>query len=295
MNSYLIEKKIGEFTWIDICNPNKDEIIALAEKYNLDILEVKDSLQVGHLPKHEIQDTYKFLIIRAYTAENSMRITNIQELSNKISFFYNDKKIITVHTKEFEMLKKIDVNRINNVDQFLIYIIKKMIETYEEPAEFLNQKIDVFEKTIFLKDYHEVSLETLYFIKSQTRVTKKLLQFTQNVLHKLEVHKGSRTGLQDIQDKLLNLILKYEEVLESSNNLLHTYLSINDQKNNDVMKLLTVFSAFFLPLTFIVGLYGMNFQYMPELKMKYGYLFVIIVMVIISIIIYYWFKRKKIM
>ena len=193
------------------------------------------------------------------------------------------------------MLKKIDVNRINNVDQFLIYIIKKMIETYEEPAEFLNQKIDVFEKTIFLKDYHEVSLETLYFIKSQTRVTKKLLQFTQNVLHKLEVHKGSRTGLQDIQDKLLNLILKYEEVLESSNNLLHTYLSINDQKNNDVMKLLTVFSAFFLPLTFIVGLYGMNFQYMPELKMKYGYLFVIIVMVIISIIIYYWFKRKKIM
>jgi magnesium transporter len=170
-----------------------------------------------------------------------------------------------------------------------------MIETYEEPAEILNKKIDVFEKTIFLKDYHGVSLENLYFIKTQTRVTKKLLQFTQNIIQKLEVNKHSKTSLQDINDKLLNLILTYEEVLENSNNLLHTYLSVNGQKNNEVMKLLTVFSAFFLPLTFIVGLYGMNFEEMPELKMKYGYYFVILFMLIISFITFYWFKKKKIL
>ena len=169
-----------------------------------------------------------------------------------------------------------------------------MMHTYEEPAEFLNKKIDIFEKTIFLKNYQSVSLETLYFIKSQTRVTKKLLQLTQGIIHKMEVNKLSKTGLQDINDNILNLILTYDEILESSNNLLHTYLSINGQKNNEVMKLLTVFSAFFLPLTFIVGVYGMNFENMPEIKMKNGYYFVIIFMVFISVIIFYWFKKKKI-
>jgi magnesium transporter len=73
-----------------------------------------------------------------------------------------------------------------------------------------------------------------------------------------------------------------------------TYLSISDQKNNDVVKLLTIFSVFFLPLTFIVGVYGMNFEFMPELKWKFGYLFSFSLMALVVIVIYIWFKRKKI-
>jgi magnesium transporter len=72
-------------------------------------------------------------------------------------------------------------------------------------------------------------------------------------------------------------------------------MSVAAQKNNDVVKLLTVFSAFFLPLTFIVGLYGMNFKYMPELEWRYGYFMVIFSMIIMSVFIYIWFKVKKIL
>ena len=99
---------------------------------------------------------------------------------------------------------------------------------------------------------------------------------------------------QDIKDELLNLITYNDESVENSTQLMATYLSISYQKNNEVVRLLTIFSAFFLPLTFIVGLYGMNFKFMPEITWKFGYLFSIILMIIIVVIIYFWFRRKRI-
>ena len=101
--------------------------------------------------------------------------------------------------------------------------------------------------------------------------------------------------MQDLKDKLLSLTLSFDELLEISNNLLHTYMSVNSQKSNDVRKLLTVFSAFFLPLTFIAGIYGMNFQNMPELNWPLGYFYTLALMAFIALIIYYWFKRKRIL
>ncbi len=169
------------------------------------------------------------------------------------------------------------------------------METFEQPANFFNDKIDEIEKTIFLTDYTKVSLEDLYYQKPKTRITKKLLQISQNVINQLEVSDLSKTALQDIKDKLLSLHLSYDEVMENSNNLLNTYLSVNAQKNNDAMKLLTIFSAFFLPLTFIAGIYGMNFENMPELKWRFGYFIILGVMIIIALIIFSWFKRKRIL
>jgi magnesium transporter len=169
-----------------------------------------------------------------------------------------------------------------------------MIETYSESALELSDKIDKIEQMIFLKDYRKVSLEDLYFQKSQTRISKKILQLTQHVLHEMDVFEDNKIALQDIKDQLISLVLTFDEVMDDSHNLLNMYLSVNAQKTNDVMKLLTIFSAFFLPLTFIVGIYGMNFKYMPELESKYGYFIVLGLMTLLSIIIFYWFRRKKI-
>jgi magnesium transporter len=74
-----------------------------------------------------------------------------------------------------------------------------------------------------------------------------------------------------------------------------TSLSISDQKNNEGVRLLTIFSAFFLPLTFIAGVYGMNFKIMPELDWKWGYYFSILLMAAVVIVIYIWFRRKRIL
>ena len=81
----------------------------------------------------------------------------------------------------------------------------------------------------------------------------------QHVIHEIEVIESNKIAYQDIKDRLINLILTFDEVSDDSNNLMNTYLSVHAQKTNEVMKLLTVFSAFFLPLTFIAGIYGILF------------------------------------
>lgn len=283
-----------DFVWIDICEPERHSLDQIAEKYQLDLYQIKDSLERGHLPKYEKLPHYHFLILRAFTSTVHQGATTINELSNKIAFFFNEHKLITIHRMPFTFIDGAQPE-FSSTEEIIIYLIRKMVETYQPPLTTLDEKIIEIEKTIFLKDYSKVSLQELYFIKTQTRITKKLLQIFQNVILQMEVSEKSQTALQDIKDKLLSLLLNYDEVLENANNLLHTYLSVNAQKSNDVMKLLTVFSAFFLPLTFVVGIYGMNFENMPELTWRNGYYLSLGIMALIALTIYYWFKRMRIL
>ena len=292
-NTKFRELAFENFTWIDICNPNKESLYKIAEDYNLDYFQIKDSLEVGHLPKFEKTEKYSFIILRAFTASTNDRVTNINEISNKIAFFYTDNKLITIHRSGFDFLDDYPPKP-KNTEDLLLRIIHKMIQTFEDPSKLLENKNDEIEKIIFLKDYTKISLKHLYYQKTQTRITKKLLQITQNVINHIEVSEISKTALQDIKDKLLSLVLSHDELLENSNNLLNTYISVNAQKSNDVMKLLTIFSVFFLPLNFVAGIYGMNFENMPELHWKFGYFLTLGEMLVIAVVIYFWFKRKKI-
>lgn len=292
-DTVIRRKQFDSFIWIDISHPDFNNLNKLAEEYKLDYFQIRDSLEQGHLPKFETHGNYNFMILRAFTANVNDRITNISELSNKVAFFFNEKKLITVHRNEFDFLQKLDIT-CQNSEELLIAIIHKMIDTFEEPSNHLSIQVDNFEKNIFLKKDAKISLEDLYFQKSQTRISKKLLQITQNVINEMQVSQASKSALQDIKDRLLSLILTYDEVADDSNNLMNTYLSVSAQKSNDVMKLLTIFSAFFLPLTFIAGIYGMNFENMPELGWKSGYFLTLGVMAVVSLIIYVWFKRKRI-
>jgi magnesium transporter len=152
------EVKFNNFIWIDICNPNKENLDKIAKDYNLDYFQIKDSLETGHLPKFEKQEKYYFLILRAFTAKPDDRITNISELSNKIAFFYSDKKVITIHRASFDFLDKLSANP-NTHDELVLYFSHKMTLTFEKPSKLLSDKNDEIEKTLFLKDYTKISLE----------------------------------------------------------------------------------------------------------------------------------------
>lgn len=289
----IISRTFENFEWTDFCNPNKDGLAEMAEKYQLDYHQIKDSLEPGHLPKFEKESNYQFLILRAFTSSIGQRATTITEFSSKIAFFYNEKKLITIHRIPFDFIDSFNLT-FNQVEDLLLHLIHKMLNSYQPPLDELDGRIEEFENTIFLKNEAKVSMEDLYYLKMQTRITKKLLIIFQNVMHQLEVGRKNKSALQDLKDRLFQLILKYDEVLENANNLLNTWHLVNAKRTNDTIKLLTVFSAFFLPLTFIVGIYGMNFENMPELTWKYGYFVALFIMIIISVFIFIWFRKRKI-
>lgn len=294
MQSKITVHKFDNFEWVDITHPQEDELTKISEVYHFDILQLRDSIQEGHLPKIEKEDAYNFLILRAYTGKDKKVLTSIKHVSNKVAFFYNDRVIVTIHQNDFHFLHIDLAKKFANVERFLFFIIKRMLETYDEPIQKLNDRSDRMEEIVFLNKSARISLKELYFLRTEARITRKLLQIMQNVILQMEP-KGSRSSFQDVKDKLLSMQLSYDEIIDDFSNILNTNISLQSQKSNEVMKLLTIFSAFFLPLTFIAGIYGMNFKYMPELEHKNAYFICLGFMALISLIIYGWFKRKKIL
>lgn len=287
------EKEFESFKWIDIENPIMEDLEKISKEHGLNYYLIKDSLEKGHLPKYE--KTYKvdFYIFRAYTSDIKLHIDEVGEMSNKIAFFLFENKLITIHRANFNFLRIHEEKHIK-LNELFLRIVKLMLETFQKPTMELSQQISEIERTVFLRDHRKVLIEELYYIKSQSRILKKVLHITQSVIDHASPSLSTSSQYQDIKDELLNLITYNDESVENSTQLMATYLSISDQKNNEVVRLLTIFSAFFLPLTFIVGLYGMNFEIMPEIKWKFGYLYSVILMIIVVIVIYLWFRRKRI-
>lgn len=291
----IVKEKIFEsFTWIDIENANKKELELIAGKYNLNYFLIKDALDIGHLPKYEQLHKHDFFIFRAYTSDINLNIDEIGEMSNKIAFFIFEDKLITIHRAHFSFLNIHEEKHIK-ISELFLRIVSFMIDSFKKPTYDLSTKITEIEKTIFLKDYRIVLIEELYFIKTQSRILKKIIAITQSVIHQSQDKYKISYLYQDIQDQLLNLLTVNEESVENSTHLMNTYLSLSDQKNNEVVRLLTIFSVFFLPLNFIAGIYGMNFSFMPELTWKLGYLFALSLMITVVIVIYLWFRRKRIL
>lgn len=288
------EKAFESFTWIDIENANKKELEVIASKYNLNYFLIKDTLDIGHLPKYEQLHQHDFFIFRAYTSNVKLNIDEIGEMSNKIAFFIFDNKLITIHRAHFSFLNIHEEKHIK-ISEFFLRIVGFMIDSFKKPTIEISNKITEIEKTIFLKDYRAILIEELYYIKTQSRILKKIISITEATILKSQDKYKVSYIYQDIQDQLLNLLTVNEESVDNSSHLMNTYLSLSDQKNNEVVRLLTIFSVFFLPLTFIAGIYGMNFKIMPELNWKLGYAFALCLMAIVVVVIYLWFRRKKIL
>jgi len=284
--------------WIDILDPSKDEMLALSKQYQLNEHIVRDCLEPEHLPKYESVDDVNFLILRYYAGDEKKIISTIQELSNKIAIFYTDLYVLTIHKHEIPFLQAlhesyVSKGRCQSAEQLVIRIIWQTLETFDQPAQRLNEMVDRHENSILLRQAGREQLESLYHIKRKASISHHILLLTLEPINHVSMRLKDDPAMQDAKDQHLKMQTLYTQLLDNINNLMNLYISFSAQRTNDVMRVLTIFSAFFLPLTFIVGVYGMNFEFMPELSKQWGYPAVLFLMALVTIGIYSWFRKKK--
>ena len=173
-----------------------------------------------------------------------------------------------------------------------------VVDYYFSALEKIGDKVEEIEEAIINDPKHQ-SLLQLYKLKRQIIYLRKqvwpLRDMLSNLLRSESKFISSNTQLffRDLQDHSTRIIDTIETFRDLLSGIMDVYLSTNSNKMNEVMKVLTIISTIFIPVTFIVGVYGMNFEFMPELKSKYGYAAVWIVMLGMMGGLVYYFKRKK--
>jgi magnesium transporter len=298
MQVKLADKEQHGYEWIDLLAPDAEALDAIATQYGLHKASIQDMLEADHLPKFERLKTYTFIILRYVDVENGSQADTVEELTNKVAVVLSNEFIITIHRKAWEPLKKISEEKVQvqectSSNHALIEIIRAVLNSYELPARKLNHSIDLYEEQVFLKERKFPMLKGLYYIKRKVDVLRRLLLLTFEVVDKIDSPEASNTYTRDIRDLYTKQHSLLDALAENTNHLLGIYFNISAQRTNETIRVLTIFSVFFLPLTFIVGVYGMNFKFMPELNWKAGYPAVIVFMVVVTACIYYWFRKKR--
>ncbi len=297
MVQQLASKGAQAFDWIDLSNPTPDEIKQIADQYVLHEASIKDCMQPDHLPKHELFDNYTFIIFRVLSTNPVHEADTIQELTNKISIFYTKDYLITVHQAEDNLIdlvkaKRIDTGKCDNTLHLLNALIKESILTFEQPGLKLSESLDYYEERVFLRQRKSPILRGLYFVKRKIDVIRRVMLLSYEIVDNIDSMDQRDVYTRDLRDLYLRTQTYFDNLSENTSQLLSVYFSIASQRTNEIMRVLTVFSVFFMPLTFIVGVYGMNFNWMPELEWYYGYPAVMLLMAVISIGIYFWFKKR---
>jgi len=298
MTNHLSAGNGCSFDWIDVTDPTEDELQAIAQKYELHPASVSDCLQPGHLPKYEEFTHHTFIILRVYMAPEDAEADTVQALTGKIAIFVSERFIITIHRKVWEPIytihkEYVHTNRCTSPFHVLNVIVRVGLHTFDEPAVTIDESIDLYEKKVFLTEKKEPLLKGLYFLKQKLDVIRRLLIHTHDIVDKMDRAETANAYTRDVRDLYIKQKSLYDAMYENAAHLLNLYFNISAQRTNETMRVLTIFSVFFMPLTFIAGIYGMNFKYMPELEWLHGYPAVLASMAVVIIVIFFWFRRKK--
>ncbi len=296
--------KLPDFTeqgikWLDIMGTFDEKFLeAIGKKLSLHKLVLNDILNRDLNPKIVDYDDYLFLIVK------TTQFIEYELKTNQISFILFKDKLISFSEVESDAYKGLNESiedmvglRKNGPDDLLYFLLDAIIDNYFATIEIIGQEIDELEDYL-LDNPDKEFLKRVYAIKRQLIYMRSLLYHMRNVAGSLakdefELIDGKTIYyLRDVSDQIVEIIDLVETYRDICSNMLDSYLSSIGNKTNEVMKVLTIFSTIFIPLTFLAGVYGMNFKYFPELNWRYGYLgFWIISGIIIAIMIR--FFRKK--
>lgn len=288
--------------WLDVEMATEEDLAFLHNRYHINNLLLEDTIDPNHLPKYEEVDEVKFFLMRENTDLERQSLNSISDVSTKLSLFVLPNLIISVHRMKSksirevveEIEKKPELKNTIKPDKLSLKLALQVMKTYDDESQHLLEVLDNMENEIFLKNSNQTNqIRRLYKLKRKSGLNTRILNISSEWINKFHTLELEDVEVMDLVDKQKDAIADFDHLNAQTTNLISMFLALSDQKANQVMKLLAMFSVYFLPLTFIAGLYGMNFENMPELKNPYGYLGTLSVMAFIVIVTFIYFRRKK--
>lgn len=305
----FVEKNISDWTqtidaekkyWIHVCGLTEEQkVLSLCKNFGIHPLAVEDIFHTVQRPKIDDYGDSLFVVLQMFHVEKDMK-------SQQISLFVKNNVLISFEESDTKVLlpikQKIVDNR-NNIrkrgEDYLLYsLLDVIIDSYFEIEEFIYKEIGLFENII---NNHPKKLHLFQLLKWRKDILRirKSISPVNDILHTIMrndvqfFEKENKVYLRDLTDHLLRVLDNLDTHKESVNSLIELYHAQANNKMNEVMKTLTIMSSIFIPLSFIAGVYGMNFDNMPELHVRMGYFFTLGGMGFVAIVLLVYFKFKK--
>ncbi|KQS89809.1 MULTISPECIES: magnesium transporter CorA family protein [Chryseobacterium] len=285
--------------WIDVEAPTEEDMKYLHERYEINNLLLEDTLDPNHLPKYEADGNVKFFLLRENTELERKNLNTISDISTKIGIFLLENTIITVHrmkAKSISEAKKELASRQEECSpaRVALKIALVLMKSFDDEAISLFETMDNIENEIFLKNTnHTHQIRRLYKLKRKSGLNSRVLTISTDAIDKFKLLNLPDSEFTDLKDKHKDVVADFDHLNIQITNLISMFLALSDQKANQVMKVLAIYSVYFLPITFIAGVYGMNFDNMPELHTKHGYFYTLGLMGAIVICTFIYARRKQ--
>ncbi|MGE3610401.1 MAG: CorA family divalent cation transporter [Bacteriovoracaceae bacterium] len=296
----MIKEQLSKqnYTWIDVVEPKTEDFNQMGELYGLPYLLIQDTLRPEHLPKFEDTEEGRFFMMRSFDKENISEDVTVQTLTRKIALFVTNNHLISIHRVHLEhidaLAEKIKKSEQPKTLQGLVHqIALSTLRTYEKPIMDLQDLYDEFEHDILVKKSENIGNTRIYNFRRKVSLLKRILRQTSDAfLRSRDFWEDYSSMLQDIKENIDQLYFQLDELTDNFEHLFELYVALNDQRANEVMKVLTVFSTILLPLNFIASFYGMNFTHLPGLDSPSAFFILVIMMLFLSISGIWYFKSK---
>lgn len=265
--------------WVDFDTPTEEEALLLKTHFNFHPLAIEDCLHFLQRPKLDYYDGYDFFVLHTLN-QSSLA-------PEEVDVFVGHNFIVTFHllpSNEIGLVRQrvmADKNSINKGIMYIFYLIMdKIVDEYFPSVYQIEDDLNEIET----KKRNQDLIEHVYEIRSQLLKLRRTIFPMRELLYRILnservlVPKEERVYFMDISDHLLRLSEMIESNREMTADIRDNYISLNSNRTNTIMKTLTVMTSIFIPLTFIASIYGMNFEYMPELTWHWGYFGVLGVM-----------------
>jgi magnesium transporter len=298
---YISENTVS---WISAYGLHDSEMIQkLGELFEIHGLLLEDMLNTDQRPKITENDKQLIIILKMlYFDEKTKELS-----SEQMSMILDDSYLITLQEKEGHYFDAIRERirkgtgrvRRKGADYLTYVLLDTIVDNYLVNIEILGNIIEKTESRIFAPKHQKGLMEEVYKHKTEINFLRKNIRPVKEIVHHLIENESGFIDDENLKyfRDLNDLVMQASETIEIYQMMLNDQLNIYhasiDSKANEIMKVLTVFSAFFIPMTFFAGVYGMNFENLPELRFKYGYLYFWMVMIMITLGLLVYFRKRK--